>query len=139
MGPRAENRGYVSSLTAPALTDAKLQWVHGQRTVVTPGETSTCHLYLSTSMGPRAENRGYGEAAERLHGKAARLQWVHGQRTVVTDAGEYNTPFRKQLQWVHGQRTVVTHAYHRRLATRDPTSMGPRAENGGYVLDESSI
>ncbi len=84
MGPRSENRGYSCSAHSPSteprpcfngstvrepwLLDehdttpgflAKLQWVHGPRTVVISAHIKGKHSACLASMGPRSENRGY--------------------------------------------------------------------------------
>ena len=58
MGPRSDNRGYVSALRRRQICLSPLQWVHGRITVVM-------------------------EASLFSSARFSRLQWVHGRITVV--------------------------------------------------------
>src|SRR4051812_1325417 len=112
MGPRSDNRGYLTS-RRPRGSISMLQWVHGRITVVMQW----------------VETMGVVEDA---------LQWVHGRITVVIGTRARRTASTGcVLQWVHGRITVVIALEHAGARVVVVASMGPRSDNRGY--DESSI
>src|SRR5579871_2936966 len=103
MAPHQSNRGYLSSTSLMQRHSVKLQWVHGQVTVVIPifgdlyGSPATLqwvHGQVTVvireqvagprrsrlaSMGPRSGNRGYRRVSSATWIERRGLQWVHGQ------------------------------------------------------------
>src|ERR1043165_100898 len=59
MGPRSDNRGYGTSTFSIDGVLEKLQWVHGQITVVMHSREPRRVWREGASMGPRSDNRGY--------------------------------------------------------------------------------
>ncbi len=109
MGPRSENRGYACLLPNAASPDAKLQWVHGPRTVVI------------------AALRGCTGACGRcFNGSTVREPWLSSMSCTSARA-------TSGLQWVHGPRTVVIGCMWSACSVSRAASMGPRSENRGYA------
>src|SRR5947199_139819 len=108
MGPRFTNRGYRPRRPVLAAGGARLQWVHGSRTVV-----------IGWYDPENGQFVGW-------------LQWVHGSRTVVISRSDSANGSTLGLQWVHGSRTVVIPEAPKARYDSRPASMGPRFTNRGY-------
>src|SRR5437762_3227692 len=154
MGPRSENRGYTTTSGNECGRDTSLQWVHGQRTVVTLALDTGPAARDGPSMGPRSENRGYRPTVRQGAGRPT-LQWVHGQRTVVTarrcGMDPDDLPFNGSTvrePWLRqgvGAKRPGARAFNGSTVREpwlqgadageqgaDHPSMGPRSENRGY-------
>ncbi len=157
MGPRSENRGYLrvpragkhrmhcfngstvrepwllTRISAARTTRARLQWVHGPRTVVIYASLTHCVPDDGASMGPRSENRGYflGVEVEVSAAPNASMGPRSENRGYSADPLWPGSTQRK-LQWVHGPRTVVIIIDGRTRVKICKASMGPRSENRGY-------
>ena len=131
MGPRSDNRGYVTVAAADELRKATLQWVHGLITVVMKGlphraawahQLQWVHGLITVVMAPTGHNQEH----------AAGLQWVHGLITVVMVVTAHCTGNPFKLQWVHGLITVVMIPIGGLYNLAHRASMGPRSDNRGY-------
>src|ERR1043165_3871657 len=92
----------------------KLQWVHGQITVVMPLPVEDLFIHPL-------------------------LQWVHGQITVVMNTRVNAANVAYTLQWVHGQITVVMSPNRNHQGGGRQASMGPRSDNRGYENLEERV
>ena len=159
MGPRSENRGYETLEADHEMISARLQWVHGPRTVVIQLRwlPAACdrRLGLQWVHGPRTvvmtRTFSAGLPACGFNGSTVREPWLYGNRRrwccvrPSFNGSTVREPWlcqdrrtgvgpAGQLQWVHGPRTVVMPI----AVGADPqkaissASMGPRSENRGY-------
>ena len=110
MGPRSENRGYAAGCSVKTACCAKLQWVHGPRTVV----MRTVHL---SSCAGRCS----------FNGSTVREPWLclnltHGSLIIMCgfNGSTVREPWLCRSSW-----PTVPNARS--------ASMGPRSENRGYV------